>query len=111
MYGSSYITSLLVTSSEAGLYIIDPAHSLKWLRWVDDPETRDSILGRNRNSFCLFQNIQSSSGDQAASYSVGTGRLCGGVERPERVPPSIVGVKNEWIFTSSPYVFMVWHII
>ena len=61
--------------------------------------------------FFLFQNVQSSSGAHAISYSVGTGFcLPPGIKwivcNVNQSPPSGAEFKNEWSYTYSPPIWL-----
>jgi hypothetical protein len=61
-------------------------------------------------NFSLFHRVQTGSGAQAASFTIGTGLKQPGRE-VDHSPPSSK-VKNTWRYTSTPqYVFMAWCLV
>jgi hypothetical protein len=93
-----FSSSSLVISRDSSVGIVTEL----WAQW-----SRFQILAAARQ-FYLLQNIQPSSGTHPASYSKGTGGLfplgkaVGAWGWPR--PSSNAGVKNEWSYTSTPYV-------
>ena len=75
--------------------------------WYRQPRSHYLIPSR-RKSFPFLQNVHTVSGVHATSPSLAVGVLTPGVKRLERevnhVPSSSAEVKNEWSYTSTPYI-------
>jgi hypothetical protein len=60
--------------------------------------------------FFSSRKVQTGSGAHPASYSMDTGILFRGIQRPGREadhsPPSSAEVRNEWSYTSNPPIYL-----
>jgi len=73
--------------------------------WAGQPGIR-MLLGVR--DFSVLQNVQTGSGAHPASCSLGTGVLSWGLKwlghYINHRPPSSANLKNEWSYTSSPFM-------